>query len=60
MNKSIERVKTVIIGAGISGVSAALNFLYKNYEDFVIFEALDRIGGRMFTYGLGKINQVPY
>lgn len=36
--------KTVIIGAGVSGVSAALNLLKNSYQDFLILEADNRIG----------------
>lgn len=42
-------VRTVIVGAGLAGISAALNLLKNNYEDFLVFEALDRIGGRCHT-----------
>ncbi|CAF0718372.1 unnamed protein product [Brachionus calyciflorus] len=44
--------KTAIIGAGISGISTAIKLLENNYDEFLIFEANDRIGGR--------INTIPY
>lgn len=47
--------KTVIIGAGISGISAALNFIKHEYNQFLIFEANERIGGRCHTISCGKI-----
>ena len=48
MNQIIK-CKTVIIGAGLAGLGASLNFLENKYEDFLVFEALERIGGRVFT-----------
>ena len=45
--------KTVIIGAGISGISAAVNLLKHSYDEFLIFEANDRIGGRIHTIPIG-------
>jgi monoamine oxidase len=46
--------KTVIIGAGMSGISTALNLLDHNYTDFVIIEANERIGGRCHTIKHGE------
>ncbi len=45
----VIRVKTAIIGAGCAGISAAVNLLNKGHTDFLIFEALERIGGRVDT-----------
>ncbi|CAF0922135.1 unnamed protein product [Brachionus calyciflorus] len=44
-----QSFETVIIGAGMSGISAAVNFLKNGYENFLLFEASDRIGGRIHT-----------
>lgn len=41
--------KVVIIGAGFAGLSAAY-YLYKKNIDFVILEARNRIGGRVFSH----------
>ncbi|RNA08526.1 spermine oxidase [Brachionus plicatilis] len=41
--------KLAIIGAGISGVSCAITLLDNKFDDFYIFEANERIGGRCFT-----------
>lgn len=49
-----KNTKTVIIGAGISGISAAVNLLKHGYTDFLIFEANDRIGGRCYTIPHGN------
>lgn len=52
--RKFDECKTVILGAGVSGISAAINLLKNGYSNFVILEANDRIGGRCFTidYGL--------
>lgn len=54
MSQQVIRVKTVIIGAGFSGISAAVNLLNNGYNDFLVFEALDRIGGRIDTRTNGE------
>jgi monoamine oxidase len=33
----------------MSGLSAGVNLLNNSYNDFLMFEALDRIGGRVET-----------
>ena len=43
------QTRTVIIGAGVAGVSSACHLLKNDYNDFLIFEALERVGGRIFT-----------
>jgi monoamine oxidase len=45
----LRYVRTAIIGSGVAGMSCANNLLKNDYDDFLIFEALDRIGGRVFT-----------
>lgn len=40
--------QVIIIGAGASGIAAA-DFLRENGVDYVVLEARDRIGGRIFT-----------
>ena len=47
-------LNTAIIGAGVSGITAAVDLLSKSYEDFLIFEALDRVGGRCHTVDYGE------
>ena len=44
--------KYVIVGAGISGLQAAIN-LANMGEDFILLEAQDRIGGRICTLKIG-------
>lgn len=45
----IISVKTAIIGSGVAGISCATNLLRNKYEDFIVLEALDRIGGRVYS-----------
>jgi predicted NAD/FAD-binding protein len=53
-SQKVLKCKTVVIGAGMAGIGASLNFLKNNHEDFLVFEALERIGGRVFTDSDGK------
>ena len=41
MNPVIVQAKTIILGAGLAGISAGVNLLKNNYDDFMIFEALE-------------------
>ena len=42
-----NQVKVVIIGSGAAGVSAAVKLEEFGFEDFIVLEASDRIGGRV-------------
>lgn len=44
----------VIVGAGASGIAAASRLLQRGVDNFVILEANDRIGGRIYTKDFGK------
>ena len=46
----MKRVKTVIVGAGLSGIYAGYLLTKKGDDDFIILEARDRIGGRIETF----------
>lgn len=48
----MESPKIVIVGAGLAGVSAAVKLVENGFENVVILEAENRIGGR--------INSVPF
>ncbi|RWS06832.1 amine oxidase-like protein [Dinothrombium tinctorium] len=48
----------IIIGAGISGLSAAKHLKESNFENILILEAKDRIGGRIYTKRSSKVNWV--
>ena len=52
----VLEVKTVIIGAGMAGISASINLLANGYDDFVVFEAIERIGGRFHNMTNGELN----
>ena len=44
-----ECVKVAILGAGLSGLSAAYHLIEHGVKDIVILEARDRVGGRIHT-----------
>ncbi|MGZ8517841.1 MAG: flavin monoamine oxidase family protein [Chitinophagaceae bacterium] len=46
-----KKPKVVIIGAGFAGLSAAY-YLYRKKIDFIILEARNRIGGRVFSHNI--------
>ncbi|MDX8523215.1 flavin monoamine oxidase family protein [Mesorhizobium sp. MSK_1335] len=56
MNSIIERTDVVIVGAGFTGLSAALE-LKRAGIDFLVLEARDRVGGRVEATrnGLGEL-----
>lgn len=45
--------KIVIIGAGVSGISAAVKLIENGFEDVTILEVNDRIGGRVHSVPFG-------
>ncbi|MBS1918914.1 MAG: FAD-dependent oxidoreductase [Bacteroidetes bacterium] len=48
-----KKPKVIIIGAGFSGLAAAY-YLHKKKVDFVVLEARNRIGGRVFSYPIDE------
>lgn len=48
-NDDVFQEKIVIIGAGASGIAAASKLLDHGYQNIVVLEADDRIGGRIWT-----------
>ncbi len=48
-----KKPKVIIIGAGFAGLSAAY-YLHKKKIDFVILEARNRIGGRVFSHTIDE------
>ncbi|XP_039485157.1 spermine oxidase [Drosophila santomea] len=48
-SKTKETARIVIIGAGASGIAAATRLLEKGFKNVLLFEAEDRIGGRINT-----------
>jgi spermine oxidase len=47
--KTINQPKIVIVGAGLSGISAAVKLIENGFENVMIFEAENRIGGRIYS-----------
>ncbi|KAG8040314.1 hypothetical protein G9C98_000885 [Cotesia typhae] len=47
--------KICIIGGGMAGLSAANHLLKNNFNDFVIVEARNRIGGRICSTKIGNL-----
>lgn len=48
-----KKPKVIIIGAGFAGLSAAY-YLHKKNIDFVILEARNRVGGRVFSHTIDE------
>ena len=57
-SRNAKPPKIVVIGAGVSGVAAAVKLIENGYDDVVILEAENRIGGRILSipYGTGFID----
>ncbi|XVF33703.1 hypothetical protein REPUB_Repub17cG0191000 [Reevesia pubescens] len=53
---SSSRSSVIIIGAGVSGISAAKVLAENGIEDLVILEASDRIGGRIRKENFGGVS----
>ncbi|KAG0555932.1 hypothetical protein KC19_11G013800 [Ceratodon purpureus] len=49
------RVSVIIIGAGMSGITAGKTLSENGVKDLLILEARDEIGGRMMTHDFGGI-----
>ncbi|KAK2994469.1 hypothetical protein RJ640_008837 [Escallonia rubra] len=54
--ESRSRCSVIIIGAGISGISAAKVLAENGVDDVMILEASDRIGGRIRKEGFGGVS----
>jgi monoamine oxidase len=46
---TIVHCKVAIIGAGVAGLAAAEKLLAAGFHEFLMFEALERVGGRVCT-----------
>ncbi|KAJ7982242.1 putative Polyamine oxidase [Quillaja saponaria] len=53
---SLSRPSVIIVGAGVSGISAAKVLAENGVEDLVILEASDRIGGRIQKEDFGGVS----
>ncbi|KAL4561893.1 hypothetical protein LXL04_034075 [Taraxacum kok-saghyz] len=54
--KSSNRCSVIIVGAGISGISAAKVLAQNGVEDILILEASDSVGGRIKKHNFGNIS----
>ncbi|XP_039282535.1 peroxisomal N(1)-acetyl-spermine/spermidine oxidase [Nilaparvata lugens] len=45
----VKKCKIIIVGAGMSGLSAATHLVKNNMTDFIVLEARKRIGGRIIS-----------
>lgn len=52
--RETERHKVIVVGAGVSGFTAAATLLQHNVTDVLVLEAADWIGGRTHTVQFGK------
>lgn len=50
----MENARIVIVGAGISGISAAAKLIENGFKNLVILEAEGRIGGRVWSVPFSK------
>lgn len=48
-----KKFRTIILGAGIAGLSAAKHFVKNSMLDFIILEAKSAIGGRISSVQKG-------
>ncbi len=53
-----EKIGTVIIGGGVSGLSAARHLIQNNYDDFKLLDLEDQAGGNA-RYGENKTGRFP-
>ncbi|BET01729.1 Flavin containing amine oxidoreductase [Nesidiocoris tenuis] len=45
--------KIVVVGGGVSGIAAATKLVEKGFNDVILLEAEDRLGGRVYTVPFG-------
>nr|WP_032491790.1 FAD-dependent oxidoreductase [Rhizobium rhizogenes]ABI15642.1 trytophan 2-monooxygenase [Rhizobium rhizogenes] len=49
--EGVSKPKVAIIGAGISGLVAASELLHAGVDDVTVYEASDRLGGKLWSHG---------
>lgn len=54
LEKADNYSQYLILGAGISGLSAAAHLAQKGATDFRLLEARNRLGGRIITMQIGE------
>jgi NADPH-dependent 2,4-dienoyl-CoA reductase/sulfur reductase-like enzyme len=47
---AVPHGRICIVGAGAAGLAVAISFIQAGITDIDIYEASDRVGGRVFTY----------
>lgn len=52
-----NKFDVVIIGAGAAGIAAARFFQFHSHKRYVVLEARDRIGGRVYSEKIGDTEQ---
>ncbi|QCJ01211.1 FAD-dependent oxidoreductase (plasmid) [Agrobacterium larrymoorei] len=56
--KGVLKPKVAIIGAGLSGLVAASELLHAGVDDLTLYEARDRIGGKLWSHRFGSATHV--
>ena len=51
-----DKPRLIIIGAGISGITAGNHLMKAGFNDLVILEASNRTGGRIWSVDLGRFH----
>ena len=55
-NKDTPGLSVIVVGAGISGISATKTLSESRIKNLIILEATDRIGGRKLNIHFGGVN----
>ena len=56
LSSPVNRTKVLILGAGLSGITAAKTLLDKNITDFLILEGNNYTGGRIHSVPFAGLN----
>ena len=56
ISQDTKSPRIVIVGAGPSGIAAAAKLLENDFQNLIILEAENRIGGRVNTVKFGESN----
>ncbi|GFR94168.1 lysine-specific histone demethylase 1 homolog 1 [Elysia marginata] len=60
VTKLRSKVKIVVVGAGLAGLSAAEELLGNGFKDIIVLEASDRVGGRLHSVCLHDCDNKVY
>ncbi|XP_071447992.1 uncharacterized protein [Hetaerina americana] len=50
----MSKYRALIVGAGVSGIATASRLIECGFKDFIILEAENRVGGRLYTCDFGE------